>query len=714
MLADTAQLAVVLTLKDQLTGGLTAAQAKLGGLEASATAVSAGGLTRLQKAGAGVGTALSHAGSQIGGLIKNIGMLAGVSGILGVGAALTSSITKVEEFGASLEKVQTLTGETAVASGALILQFQKFGLGTDKIATVVGFAEKTLGKMSETQGKAAKSAALLGLENTKLQIQAQGGKIASIDKAIAEQKATDALSAAAAGTTKLAAFDKQYGLSLVDTKGKVVNFSSVLTQLATFYDSNASASEKAYVASQVLGRGYTAMIPILNEGAAGLRKAAADAASLGLSSSNTVADLAKFHDQMHELGNQANLLQLSLGIALLPTLVDLSKAATQFVSDNRAGIVGGFKQAIDFAKELGGAISHTIIPAIQMIGGVWNSLPPLLKELLIGGFLANKAVKWTFGIDVAGLAGKALGGAIVGWVSNIFKGATTAAMSVQAGVVNVAGAGLPGGGPGGLVPAAETAGGAAVGGAASVAAGVAVAAGILASPFLLNNLAKTMNPTNDPNSAWGHTGGVNRAAYLPGGKGSVSSDLATGHGGSAGGGTWAYGLTQAQINATRAGERSTVTSHMLSAQISDALKGTLGASNLAQANALTSAFKESTGPSLHSMVSALNQDKAMQAKYLAQGDTKLAASIAGNIKYLAGRVDAVTQAINLKQFIATGILGSPSLTGAPHVSANVNAATGFTINVHPAGSSARQNTSAAVIQGRYGPTSAGGQATHPI
>ena len=145
--------------------------------------------------------------------------------------------------------MQTLTGETAVASGALILQFQKFGLGTDKIATVVGFAEKTLGKMNETQGKAAKSAALLGLENTKLQIQAQGGKVAAIDKAIAEQKATDALTAAATGATKLAAFDKQYGLSLVDTKGKVVDFSSVLTQLATFYDSNASASEKAYVAS---------------------------------------------------------------------------------------------------------------------------------------------------------------------------------------------------------------------------------------------------------------------------------------------------------------------------------------------------------------------------------------------------------------------------------------------------------------------------------
>ena len=139
--------------------------------------------------------------------------------------------------------------------------------------------------------------------------------------------------------------------------------------------------------------------------------------------------------------------------------------------------------------------------------------------------------------------------------------------------------------------------------------------------------------------------------------------------------------------------------------------GRAGQSAAGLAMSITDIFAKSTAPSLRSMDSALGQLRTLQARYLAQGDTKLAASVGADIKYLSGRVDAVTQAINLKQFIATGILGSPSLTGAPHASPQINAATGFTVNVQ---TSARQNVQATVIQGRYGPTSAGGQAVRAV
>ena len=121
----------------------------------------------------------------------------------------------------------------------------------------------------------------------------------------------------------------------------------------------------------------------------------------------------------------------------------------------------------------------------------------------------------------------------------------------------------------------------------------------------------------------------------------------------------------------------------------------------AQAHSITSAFKESTGPSLNSMTSAMGQLKALQARYLAQGDTKLAASLGADIKYLSGRVDAVRDAvIALSPLI--GAIGTPTFNT---YRSGERGDTPVVVTV-----SARQNTNAETIQNRYGPTAMKGGA----
>jgi len=470
MLAETAELAVILKLKDQLSGGLTAAQAKLGGLEASASAASVGGMTRLQKATAGVSTALGHAKSQLSGLVGGLGLLAGGAVAFGVFGALEQGVKKVEDMGLAVEKLTGVTGLSVHSASQLVAVFEKFGVDTSKATTVAAFAEKTLGKLDVAQGKVAKSAALMSLENTKLNIAAQGGSVAAVNKAIAEQKAADALAASGAAVSKLTALDLQYGLQLVDSKGKVVDFATELGQVADFYVSNASAADKAAVAAQLFGRGYVALIPILKLGSKGIAEAAAEADKLGvtLKSAEDIQNVQKFIDIQRQAREAIGGLEMQLALVALPDLTTGLFAFRDFIVNNRSGIEGGFRSLMNLAEQIGGAFTHVVIPAISAIGGVWNSLPGPIKELLIGGFLANKAIKWTFGIDVAGLAGGALKGAIEG----LFRNATTASMSVQAGVVNVAGAGLPGGGESPVATGAKWTGVAGV-----VAAGATVAAG---------------------------------------------------------------------------------------------------------------------------------------------------------------------------------------------------------------------------------------------
>ena len=82
MIAETAELAVVLKLKDQLTGGLTAAESKLGMLESTASRTATGGLSRLQTVANGVGGALGHAKSQLSGLVGGLGGRTDVEALL--------------------------------------------------------------------------------------------------------------------------------------------------------------------------------------------------------------------------------------------------------------------------------------------------------------------------------------------------------------------------------------------------------------------------------------------------------------------------------------------------------------------------------------------------------------------------------------------------------------------------------------------------------
>ena len=402
MLAETAELAVVLKLKDELTGGLTAAQGKLSTLEATAGRTATGSLTRLQTVTNGVGTALGHAKSQLSGLIGGFGLLAGGAAAFGVFGALEQGVKRVEDMGLAVEKLTGVTGLSVHSASQLVAVFEKFGVDAGAATTSAAFAEKTIGKLAATM-----------------------------------------TGSGAAAVSKLTALDKQYGIQLVDSKGKAVDYATELGIVADYYTSNAAASDKAALAAQLFGRGYVSLIPILKLGSAGIAEAAAEADKLGitLKTAQDVQNVKVFIAAQRDAQEAIGGLEVQLGLLVMPDLSKGLVALRDFVVNNRSAITGGFRDLLTVAEQIGGAFTNVVIPAIQAIGGVWNSLPGPIKELLIGGFLANKAVKWTFGIDVAGLAGGALKGAIEG----LFKNATTAAMSVEAGVVNVVGAtGIPG------------------------------------------------------------------------------------------------------------------------------------------------------------------------------------------------------------------------------------------------------------------------------
>ena len=414
----TEKLGIVVSAEDLASGKLGKVKSELAGLggasktSASGLLAHGGAMAKVESSAGRLGATLGNLRARVGGLASSFGTLAGVGGLLSIAGLLKGSIDEAAGMGLEMEKLTALTGMSVEKTSALAAVFGKFGLEAAQVEKIVGFEEKTLGKLSETSGKAGKSTALLALENQKLNIQLAGGKTKAIDAQIAHQKALDAVNNLRGRHQQARPFDQQHGIVLADTTGKALDFGTVLGRVADYYNSNRSAGEKAVVAATVFGKSYQNMIPILKLGSKGIAEAETAAKALGLTlTAGNAKDLRDYTANMRELGDAGHGLQLQIGLAVVPALGELAKAATGFLaSGGKDAIVGFFRSGVGFARDMGGAIKTFIVPAFGAIAGAWNAIPGPLKQLLLTGLIANKVLKMTIGFDPLDMARKAADG----------------------------------------------------------------------------------------------------------------------------------------------------------------------------------------------------------------------------------------------------------------------------------------------------------------
>ena len=380
-IADTAQLIVDLRLNDQLSAPITAASAKVSALAgASGLGGLAGVASKVESAMGKVGNALSHAGSQISGLIKNIGLFGGAIALFSAGGALKSAIDTANQMASAIETLGPLTGDTAEQVSALLAVFQRYGIDSDAATSHIQFMEKAVGLLSVTAGGAAK-------------------------------------------------FQKEFGFSIEDAAGNVKDANTLLGEAADYWNSDASAAEKAALESKLFGRNFSDMIPILNLGSQGILDAEAAAQSLGLTlTAQNVGQLQQYQEGMRKLGEAFGGLELQISLALVPALTDLASNLTSFIGTNKDQIIGFFRDAAKWAGELAGVVTKDVVPVLQAVVGWWNSLPSALKDILIAGFVTGKVTKWLFGFSEGDLlkAGASLAGSFIAKIVGSTVGSSVA------------------------------------------------------------------------------------------------------------------------------------------------------------------------------------------------------------------------------------------------------------------------------------------------
>lgn len=444
---------ITLVAKDMASGPISAVRKELQLLGPAGSLASSGiGLT--QRIVAGASGALTHFAGTIKGLITGpLGILGLGAGIFTLGGALKTGIDTASNMAIAIEKLTGVTGDNAEQMSGLLAVMNKFGVDTDTATTRIGFLEKTLG----TIGNDAKAAA-------KLQ--------------------TD------------------FGFSVTDSKGRVLDANDVFLKLADYMTGSATAADKAALAAKLLGRGYIDLVPILDLGSKGIQDAEAAAASLGLTlTASNVQDLKAYQETMRETGDAVSGLELQLSLALVPAIKDVAQAATSFIGQNRAGIITFFKGLIADSRTAAAFITGTIVPDLQSLAGAalgfWNGIPPQLRDLIVKGFIADKAIKFLFGFDPATTIGSVISSAIAKGMGNVLgnaaggvAGGLLARGSSPANPLWVQMVGGTAGLPGGEGATAAEGAGAAAGGSLVPALALALA------PLLAIPIAAAINESN--------------------------------------------------------------------------------------------------------------------------------------------------------------------------------------------------------------------------
>jgi len=226
-----------------------------------------------------LGKTATHTQGPLGGVSQKLGVLAGGLAAGAVIKSFKAAISATVDWGSQVKSLTRLLGVTAAEASGLAVAAHHFGLEADDLSKGLGIFEK---------------------------------KLVAGDKAIASA-----------------------GIHFRDARGAIRPFNDVLRDTADVFAKMPDGPTKTALALNLFGRGGKALIPILNQGAAGLKKFDEEAKKLGLSLSGTqLKAISDYKFAQRDLGLAIKGLEVQLGLKAIPTLTTffqvLSRGAAAF------------------------------------------------------------------------------------------------------------------------------------------------------------------------------------------------------------------------------------------------------------------------------------------------------------------------------------------------------------------------------------------------
>lgn len=224
---------------------------------------------------------------------------------------------------------------------------------------------------------------------------------------------------------------KQLGISMTDANGKMRTTTELLPDIANAMRSQATESQKAYIATQLFGRGGQSLIQMLEGGAEGLNELTAEAERMGIVVDQDGVDSAKaFGDNLDRLKFSLLGVSLSIGQHIIPIIEPMINAFREWIITNREMIATAI---VDYCREFAEMLKQidfkelisSMIAFIKQCNSIFKALGGLKTvAIVVSAIFASKLLTSIFGIvSAVSMLSKAvwgLGMAIlstpVGWI----------------------------------------------------------------------------------------------------------------------------------------------------------------------------------------------------------------------------------------------------------------------------------------------------------
>ena len=242
--------------------------------------------------------------------------LGGLQGRIDAGNAAVGKFN--ERWGAALQTTRMVgVGMTAVGGGivgglmAMTKQAATYG---DEIA-----------KASKKTGMATED-----ISRLRYAAERSGVGFGGLESALARM-ARSASEAAGGAEMYSEAYDR-LGVSVTDANGELKGGEQLFREVAEGLKNVDNATERAALAQEIFGRSGAQLLPLLNEGEAGIKKLGDRAEELGMVLSGKAAqDSERFNDALEDLKDTGTTIAMTLGQTLMPTIAEIAEKVSEAV-----------------------------------------------------------------------------------------------------------------------------------------------------------------------------------------------------------------------------------------------------------------------------------------------------------------------------------------------------------------------------------------------
>lgn len=161
-------------------------------------------------------------------------------------------------------------------------------------------------------------------------------------------------------------------------------------------------AEKTKKALEAFGRSGARMLPMLNEGAAGIARLRQEARELGIVlDEKTIKAGDDLGDAWDRLRNVSEGLRHAVGAALIPELKESAENAATWIREHRPLIQGVMTKALRVlvgVMKIAGKATSALVSAAEMLGRNWKIVSAILAGVAAGAIAANAGALVSMGL----------------------------------------------------------------------------------------------------------------------------------------------------------------------------------------------------------------------------------------------------------------------------------------------------------------------------